>query len=103
MAKTKNLRENPPKKKADLTKESMLLYMQDNSISNEEKKWFVELMTSNKKNKVNNITHKIVEGYDLVKIREEFARKYFPDLYTTQKKNYKAKTFEDRLKELLVE
>ena len=105
MAKTKNLRENPPMKKADLTKEAMLLYMKDESISKEERKWFVELMTTNKKDKINNLTHKKVEGYDLGKIREEFANKYFPELskMNEKKSSYKAKSFEEKLMALLEE
>jgi hypothetical protein len=101
MAKIKNLRENPPKKKSELTKESMLLYMKDKSVSKDEKIWFFNLMESNRKEKVNNLTHETGIGYDLTKIREEFAKKYFPELYSTKKKYNKAKTFEDRLKELL--
>lgn len=106
MAKIKNLRETPPTKKADLTKESMLLFMKDESIPKDEKKWFVELMTSNKKEKTNNLTHKTVDGYDLAVIREEFAKKYFPELSNAERKNKpikKAKTFEEKLMDLLEE
>ena len=105
MAKVKDLRLNPPTKKTELTKESMLLFMKDESVSKKEKKWFVDLMNSNKVKKKNNLTGEIVETYDLPKVREEFALKYFPQISSKAKKNTKApskkKSFENELMGLL--
>lgn len=107
MAKVRNFRDNPPKKKSELTKESMLLFMKDKSVSKKEKKWFVDLMKSNKVKKKNNLTGEIIETYDLPKVREEFAIKYFPEISSEARKNIKApskkKSFEDELMSLLEE
>ena len=107
MAKVKDLRLNPPTKKTELTKESMLKYMKDESVSKKDKKWFVDLMNNNKVKKKNNLTGEIVETYDLAKIREEFAIKYFPSISTKLRQKTKApskgKSFEKELMSLLDE
>lgn len=107
MAKVKDLRLNPPVKKTELTKESMLKFMKDESVSKKEKKWFVDLMNSNKIKKKNNLTGDIVDTYDLPKIREEFAIKYFPEISSKARKSKKApnktKSFESELMGLLEE
>ncbi len=80
---------NPPEKKTDLNKESMLKYV--SGLKAADKKWFVELMNSNKENKRNNLTDEVVEGYNMSKIREAFAQKYFPEISSKAKKASKSR------------
>lgn len=102
----KDLNLNPPTKKTELTKENMLAFMKDKSL--EERTWFVELMNSHPIRRKNALKdNEVVDSYDFKVIREEFAKKYFPEIsskYKAQKKNDNTKkkpTFEDELKELL--
>ena len=105
MAKKYNLALNPPKKKTELTKDSMLAFMKDKSA--DDKKWFVDLMNANKIKVKNNLTDEVVEGYDLPKIREAFAQKYFPAISSKAKReakkanSKKTTSFEAELEELL--
>ena len=105
MAKKYNLALNPPKKKTELTKDSMLAFMKDKPA--EDKKWFVELMNANKKKVMNNLTNEVVDAYDLPPIREAFAQKYFPEISSKHKREAKkdttkkATSFEDELNALL--
>ena len=100
----KDLKLNPPTKKTELTKDNMLKFIKLHG-SEADKKWFVELMTSHKVKKTNNLTGNEVEGYDLPKIREAFARKFFPTISSKakseSKKSSKKLSFEDELKALL--
>lgn len=93
---------NTPTKKSDLTKENMLAFIK--TKSQEERAWFKELMGKHKVKKINNLTKEEYEGYDLPKIREEFAIKYFPEISSKAKKeskqNKKTKSFEEELAEL---
>lgn len=104
MASIKDLKLNPPEKKTELTKDNMLKFIKDYG-SEEDKKWFVELMTNNKQKKKNNLTGKVVDGYDLPKIREAFAQKFFPEISkkakSARKKTTKKASFEDELKALI--
>ena len=104
MASIKDLKLNPPSKKTDLTKDNMLKFIKENG-SEADKKWFVELMTTNKQKKKNNLTGEVVEGYDLPKIREAFAQKFFPTISqkskSSAKKTTKKLSFEDELKALI--
>lgn len=99
MATIKDLKLNPPETKTELTKANMLKYIKTHG-SDEDKKWFVELMEDNRLQKTSNINGSVVNGYDLPKVREAFAKRFFPEL---SKKKSKAKrpTFEDELKDLL--
>lgn len=104
MSKLKDFATNPPKNKTVLDKESMLDYVL-NHKTKEEQKWFVELLDNNKKIKKNNLDGgKEYEGYDLAIIREEFAKRFFPDI--SEKGRAKARpakkqnTFEDKLEQL---
>lgn len=103
MATVKDLRLNAPEKKTDLTKQSMLKYMKDATA--EEKKWFVDLMNSNKIKRKNNLTGEVVDGYDMPKVREAFAQKYFPEISGKARRAKKApkkiSSFEDELAALL--
>lgn len=103
VATIKDLRLNPPTKKAELTKQSMLKYIQEATA--EEKKWFVDLMGKNKIKKKNNLTGEVFEGYDMAKVREAFAQKYFPEISEkvrrTKKAPKKTMSFEDELAALL--
>lgn len=100
----KDLKLNPPTKKTELTKDNMLKFIKENG-SPEDKKWFVDLMKSNVQKKKNNLTGEVVDGYDLPKIREAFAQKFFPTISakakSASKKSSKKKSFEEELAELL--
>jgi hypothetical protein len=100
----KDLKLNPPVKKTELTKDNMLKFIKKYGTE-EDKKWFVELMTSNKVKKTNNLTGAVVEGYDLPKVREAFAVKFFPTISSKSKneskKSSKKSTFEEQLQSLL--
>ena len=100
MATLKDLKLNPPETKADLTKGNMLKYIKAYG-TDEEKKWFVELMEENRQKKINNIDGSEVNGYDLPKVRKAFAEKFFPDLVKKQKVKSKKPTFEEELEALL--
>jgi translation initiation factor 1 (eIF-1/SUI1) len=99
MATVKDLKLNPPKSKAELTKVNMLKYVKAYG-TDEEKKWFVDLMEENRRKKISNIDGSEVNGYDLPKVREEFAKKFFPDL-SKKKAKPKKPTFEEELEALL--
>lgn len=91
---------NTPENKTQLTKENMFDYVsKKEDVADLE--WFINLLEANKKYKTNNLTGKTVEGYDLSKIREEFAQKYFYSISTKAKKESKSKTkklsFEDKI------
>lgn len=92
-----DLTKEKPTSKAQLSKENMLEFMRDKS--KKEREWFVKLMKTNTKKKKNNLSGKMIEGYDMPKIRTEFANKYFPEL--NEKKPSNKKTFEDALNSLL--
>lgn len=93
---------NTPKKKSDLTKENMLAFVK--TKSQEERTWFKKLMGEHKVRKINNLTKEEYDGYDIPKIRESFAVKYFPEISSKAKKenkqNKKIKSFEEELAEL---
>lgn len=104
MASIKDLKLNPPTKKTELTKDNMLKFIKENG-SDEDKKWFVELMKEHKQKKKNNLTGEIVDGYDLPKIREAFAQKFFPSVSSKAKsegkKSSKKLSFEEELAALI--
>lgn len=93
---------NTPKKKSDLTKENMLAFVK--TKSQEERTWFKTLMGKHKVRKINNLTKEEYDGYEIPKIREAFAIKYFPEISSKAKKeskqNKKTKSFEEELAEL---
>ena len=95
---------NTPKSKRDLTKDNMLSFMKDKS--KEEKEWFVKLMNDNKLKKIDHLHDgKKIDGYELTKVREEFAKKYFPAISKAnkikEKKSTKKPSFNDELINLL--
>ena len=100
----KDLKKNTPTKKTELTKDNMLKFIKTYG-SPEEKQWFVDLMKGNTITKTNNLTGKDVTGYDLPKIREAFAQKFFPEISaknkSASKKSSKKLSFEDELAALL--
>lgn len=104
MAKVKDLKLNPPTKKSDLNKDSMLKFIKENGTG-EDKEWFVTLMNNNKIKKKNNFTGEVGDGYDLPKVREEFAKRFFPEISSKAKNANKRKkentSFEDQLAALL--
>jgi hypothetical protein len=103
MAKTYNLRLNRPKKKTELTKDAMKQYMLDETPEN--KLWFYDLMKNNKKKIKNNLTGDIVDSYDLSKVREEFAQRFFPEISDKAKREKKTTSkklsFEEELEALV--
>ena len=100
----KDLKKNTPTKKTELTKDNMLKFIKTYG-STEEKQWFVDLMKGNTITKTNNLTGKDVTGYDLPKIREAFAQKFFPKISakykSDSKKSSKKPSFDDELDALL--
>ena len=100
----KDLKLNPPTKKTELTKDNMLKFIKEYA-SEEDKKWFVDLMKNNKQKKTNNLTGAVIDGYDLQTIRESFAQKFFPTISAKSKKESKKTSkkisFEEELELLL--
>lgn len=105
MAAIVDLSLNPPKSKRELTKMNMIKYVSENG-SAEDKAWFKQLCNDNKLNKKNNLKKgaEIIEGYNMPKIREEFAKRFFPEISSANKKQTKAKkktkSFSEMLEEL---
>lgn len=103
MASIKDLKLNPPTKKTELTKDNMIKFIKDYGTI-EDKKWFLELLDANTQNKINNLTKEVVVGYDLPKIREAFAIRFFENISSKAKKDKKTTTkkatFKDELEEL---
>lgn len=95
----KDLRKEEPTKLSDLTKQNMLKYMKDEAY--EDRIWFVELMEKYEKEKDSNLPGhegEVIQGYDMPKIRQEFAKKYFPGL--VKKKEKKVDDFKTELQKL---
>lgn len=100
MPKVHDLKLNPPTKKTELNKKSMLNYIKAHG-TDEDKKWFINLLETNIEKKTNNLTKEVINGYDIPAIRNEFAKRFFPDLLNKKKPNKNKKsTFEEELKEL---
>lgn len=104
MSSIKDLKLNPPKKKSELTKHSMLKFIKENGTA-EDKVWFFDLMNANVIKKKSNLTGDVIEGYDIPKVREEFAKKFFPEISNQAKNKKKTSTktmsFKDELKALV--
>lgn len=98
MASKKDLSLNTPTKLSELTKVNMLDFIEKKS--QEEKKWFYELMKSSTLKKINNLTGKEMDAYDIPKVRRAFAGKYFPALVEKKQKK-DSQSFEDRLAALI--
>lgn len=105
MPKIYDLYLNKPTKKTELNKDSMMKYINEHATV-EETEWFIELCANNRENKVNNLSGETINGYNIKAIREEFAKKFFPDISEkgklAKKKANKSKkpTFEDNLEAL---
>lgn len=99
----KDLRLNPPQKKSELTKDNMLSFVLTYGTT-DDKKWFYGVLQDNKMKKKNNLTGKIIDGYDVQKIRKLFIAR-FPEFSGLEKKKETKKTtsFEDDMKKLLEE
>lgn len=85
-----DLKLNPPSDKRALTKENMLSYVKTYG-TDEEKRWFKKLMKDNAVKKKNNLTGDVSDTYNFVIVREEFAKKFFPDISKKGKKEAKKK------------
>ena len=78
---------NPPKDKKALTRENILSFIEKQSA--EDKKWFVELCDKNMIRKTNNLTKEVIETYNLQVIREEVAKRFFPEISKKGKREKK--------------
>ena len=106
MALKRDYRLNPPTKLTELNKDSMLDYV-IGLADDKEAAWYIDLLDANIVKKTYNFDtnggkHKKgeeYEGYDIHKIRREFAKRYFPDI--VEKKSKKPTTTHDtKLEEL---
>lgn len=98
MAKKWNYHLNPPKKKSDLNKDSMLDYVA--KYKPEDLEWFLDILENNREVKENNLTKTEVNGFNIPAIRKAFGKKYFPDLFESKKKKTETESFEERIKKL---
>lgn len=100
-----DLKLNPPKDKRALTKENMLDFIKKYG-NDEDKSWFKGLMKSNVLKKTSNLDGKEVTTYNFEVVREDFAKRFFPEISKKGKKEAKQKetkkkpTFEEELENL---
>lgn len=90
-----------PTKKSELTIDNMVDYVK--TKGKEDVKEFLKVLETNKIKKKNNLNGKEYEGHDVVKIREAFAEKYFPDLLKPKEPKNPPLSPEDKLKKFLEE
>ena len=79
---------NPPTSKKDLTDANLYKFFIDNGTP-EDCNWYADLLEKHTIKKTNNLTGKVIDGYDWPVIREEVAKKFFPDVSATKKKEKK--------------
>ena len=94
-----DLKETPPKSIPNLTLQAMAHYVK-NYCEKEDKVWYVNLCKSNvvaKKSGEDQTT----EGFDISKIRKEFAKKFFPELLKEKKAKTKTQSYMDLLDDIL--
>lgn len=72
-----------PKSKLDITKNFMKGYVE--SKGDESKKWFAEVVNANIIEKKAPNSQKVVRTYDVKPVRDEFCKKYFPNLIKSSK------------------
>lgn len=97
-----DLTKTNPTSKTQLTKENMYNFIKQRK-NKEEIEWFVNLMRSNPSEvQLNSGKAKSEKGksYNFIVVREEFAKKFFPEISKEYKKAVK-KSFDDELEELL--
>ncbi len=84
-----------------LTKDYMLGYIKSHGNS-DDKQWFKKLINENQKEKKNNLTKEIILGLDIINIRKEFAKRFFPNLVnnTNKKKKSSVASFIDEVNSL---
>lgn len=95
MKEMKDLRKENPTNKNDLKQENMKDYAF--SKGREEALWYMNLCEKNRMNKNSNITGKKCNGHNMSQIREEFCKRYFPELLERKKQEYK--TYEEKMQE----
>lgn len=98
MPKKWNYHLNPPQKKSDLNKESMLDYVA--KYKPEDLEWFLDVLENNREKKENNLTKKEIDGFNNPAIRKAFGKRYFPALYESKKKKTDKESFEERMRKL---
>lgn len=72
-----------PKNKLDITKNFMYGFVK--SKGNEEMKWFAEVVSKHIIEKKAPNSQKGVRTYDVKPVRDEFCKKYFPNLIKSSK------------------
>lgn len=99
MAKSKTLdpMNETPKAKKDLTKEFMLAYLASDKATKEDVEWFKEIISKeeNRKTYENGLNGTTYEDFDLAKVRDLFAQRFYPNLIGNKKKT--KLSFNDRL------
>lgn len=73
-----------PETKKDLTQEFMMNYVIEKGIADLD--WFIDLMQKNAIEKISNLTQEKIKGYNNKVVREEFCKRYFPELIKKTKK-----------------
>jgi len=84
-----------PKTKRDITKSFMLSYIKGKKISDEDRKWFASICLENEVEKTNNLTKEKYNDIDIPKVRDEFIKKFFPEML-----NQKKISFIDEMKKI---
>ena len=86
-----DLKLNPPKDKRALTLDNMLSFVEKYG-TNEDCEWFADLLDANTVKKANNLKGgEPIDGYNYTPIREEFAKRFFPEISAEAKKKNKTK------------
>ena len=73
-----------PETKKDLTQDFMMNYVIEKGIADLD--WFIDLMQKNAIEKISNLTQEKIQGYNNKVVREDFCKRYFPDLIKKTKK-----------------
>jgi hypothetical protein len=103
MAKTKiDLTTTEPKNLTSLTKDAMLDYIIAKGTK-EDKKWYAELCNANLQWKTNNLTKEKYQTPNLTVVREQFAKRFFPNLTQKKKAKSKAQSYMDKVNALLLD
>lgn len=76
---------NPPKDKKDLTSDNLYKFFM-NYGTDKDCDWYADLLEKNTVKKTNNLTGKEIDGTNWPVVREEVAKKYFPEISSAEKK-----------------
>lgn len=90
-----------PKAKKELTKEFMLAFLASPKATKEDVEWYKEIINKeeNRKTYENGLNGTTYEDFDLAKVRDLFAERFYPNLIGNKKKT--KLTFDERLELIL--